>query len=387
MIREAVLYLPGPEDARAALLPVAGRAVAARVVMAAARAGIQRVRLPGALRTPEVERTLGALGRLGTTISWLDQDPHRPSAPVLLVPATGLAPASVLARMRATEPPAVLAESREHDAPLVGADVALARALWDPIVAGAALADALDRELKSRPVARPLGNAWYARVTDSAAAAHVEERLFAELGTAIDTRLDVLLHRRLARPVTRAAVRLGITPNQLTTLSLLLGLGAAYGVRTGSVEHAAAGLVLYAGAVVIDHADGQVARLTGTESTFGEWFDVVADTVVHAALVVAMGVSAAEASGRGVAPLGLVAAAGVVLSAAVEKLLSPPEGGWLRRLLGRLGNRDGFYAAFVAFVVLLATAPDLLPILLVVVTAGAHAYWVARLAWLAASRR
>jgi phosphatidylglycerophosphate synthase len=386
VIREAVLYLPVREDAHAAVLPVAGRAVAARVVLAAARAGIQRVRIPAALRTPEVERAFGAARARGVAISWLDQDSRPPSTPVLLVPATGLTAAGAIARLSTADPPAVLVESAEQGAPVVGADCALARTLWVPIVAGAALADALERELKSRAVARPLGGAWYTRITDAAGAARAEARLFAELGTAADTRLDLLLHRRLARPLTRVALRLGITPNQLTTLSLLLGLAAAYELRTAAVGSAALALVLYAGAVVLDHADGEVARLTGTESTFGGWFDVAADTIVHAALVVAMGLSAAEASGRGVAPLGLVAAAGIVLSAGIEKLLPEPEGGWFARLLARLSNRDGFYAAFVAFIVLLATAPTLLPVLLAVVTAGAHAYWVARLAFLAAAR-
>ena len=385
MIREAVLYLPAPQDAHAALLPVAGRAVAARVVMAAVRGGIQRVRLPAVLRTPELVRALGALSP-GATTSWLDQDSRPPDGPVLLLPATGLAPVSAFARMRMAQAPAVLAESRDGGAPLVTADAGLARTLWDPILAGGALADVLDHEIKARPTATLLGGTWWARVTSASVAARVEARLFEQLGTAIDTRLDLLLHRRLARPLTRTAVRLGVTPNQLTLLSLLLGLGAAWSLRTASVEHALVALLLYAAAVVLDHADGQVARLTFTESTLGEWLDVVADTLVHAALVVAMGVSAAEASGRGVAALGIVAASGVVLSAALAKVVPPPEAGWLRGLLVGLGNRDGFYAAVLAFIVLLAFAPALLPLLLIVVTAGSHAYWVARLAGLATTR-
>lgn len=383
MIREAVLYLPSPEDARAALLPVAGRAVAARVVLGALRAGIQRVRLPAVLRTPELTRALGALSSPAGATSWLDQDPRPPVAPVLLIPVTGLAPVSVLARMRTTQAPAVLAESGEEGAPLVTADAALARALWDSIVAGAALAGALARELDARAVARTPGGAWYARITSPTAAARVEARLLEGLGTAVDTRLDLLLHRRLARPFTRAAVRLGVTPNQLTLLSLVLGVGAAWSLRSGSVESAAAALVLYVAAVVLDHADGEVARLTFSESSLGEWLDLVADTVVHAALVVAMGLAAARASGRGVAFLGIIAAAGVVLSAAVAKTLPPPDGGWFRELLARLGNRDGFYGALVAFILLLAVAPALLPVLVVVVTLGSHAYWLARLACLA----
>jgi len=387
VIREAVLYLPSHEDARAALLPVAGRAVAARVVLTAVRAGMRRVRLPSVLRTPELARALGALSSAGVTTAWLDEDPGRPVAPILLIPATGLAPVSAFARMRASVPPAVLAESQDEGAPLVMADPTLAGALWDAIVAGASLADALDRELKARPAARTLGGTWCIRVADAPAAARVEARLFEELGTAIDTRLDLVLHRRLARPLTRIAVRLGVTPNQLTLLSLLLGLAAALSLRTASVGNAVVALLLYVAAVVVDHADGQVARLTFTESTLGEWLDIGADTVVHAALVVAIGVSAAEASGRAVASLGMVAAAGIVLTAALVKVLPPPDGGGFRGVLARLGNRDGFYGMMVGFILLLATAPAALPLLVIVVAAGAHAYWLARLACLVTPRK
>src|SRR5688572_31579156 len=56
-------------------------------------------------------------------------------------------------------------------------------------------------------------------------------------GSAIDTRLDRALHRRLSRPVTRAAIALGITPNQISVTSLLVGLAAACCFWIRSEEH------------------------------------------------------------------------------------------------------------------------------------------------------
>ena len=44
------------------------------------------------------------------------------------------------------------------------------------------------------------------RVTDARSAAEADSRLWGELGSVIDTRLDTAVHRRLSKPVTRAAV-------------------------------------------------------------------------------------------------------------------------------------------------------------------------------------
>jgi hypothetical protein len=84
-----------------------------------------------------------------------------------------------------------------------------------------------------------------------------------------DVWLDRMLHRRLSRPLCAGAVRIGIAPNAVTVASLLVGLGAAWGVALGSVAGAWLGLALYLAAVVLDHADGEVARATGTASRLG----------------------------------------------------------------------------------------------------------------------
>jgi len=50
-------------------------------------------------------------------------------------------------------------------------------------------------------------------------------------------------------------------------------------------------------------------------------------------------------------------------------------------LLDALGNRDGFYAMLLIFIAALTFAPALLPILMIIVAAGSHAYWLTRLAY------
>jgi phosphatidylglycerophosphate synthase len=131
---------------------------------------------------------------------------------------------------------------------------------------------------------------------------------------------------------------------------------------------------------VLDHADGEVARLTLTESAVGEWLDIVIDTVVHTALVLALGVAASRVTEAGLGA-GVVAAAGVVASAVIGKLRPPaPASATPRGFLDALTSRDGFYAMLVTFIVVRLAAPAWLPALMLVVAVGTHAYWLARAA-------
>jgi phosphatidylglycerophosphate synthase len=146
--------------------------------------------------------------------------------------------------------------------------------------------------------------------------------------------------------------------------------------------------VIYFVAVVIDHADGEVARLTLTESVVGEWLDIATDTVVHTALVLALGVAAAHVTGHGLVA-GVAGAVGVVASAVVGKRWPPvaPPATSARGLLDALTSRDGFYAMLVLFLGLRVLAPALLPVLMAVVAIGTHAYWLTRAAlWIRRGR-
>jgi len=215
-------------------------------------------------------------------------------------------------------------------------------------------------------------------VRDAPSARRAEDHLFAGLGSAIDTRLDRALHRRLSRPVTRAAIALGITPNQLSVASLLVGLAAAWCFWLGTPVATMVGLLVYVVAVVLDHADGEVARLTLAESRLGEWLDILVDTLVHATMVIAMGLTAERTAGGG-ALLGVVGALGVVASAAVAKVW--PTTGAVDNVgatLENLGSRDGFYAMLLLFIAARAAAPGALPPLMIVVALGSQAYWLAR---------
>ena len=87
-------------------------------------------------------------------------------------------------------------------------------------------------------------------------------------------------------PFVRLLIRMGVTPNIVTTIGLLGNIAAAallvYAGYTGSATNMNYDLVTWAGAIIIlfslfDMLDGQVARLGGMASTFGAMYDSVLD--------------------------------------------------------------------------------------------------------------
>jgi len=379
VIERAVLYLSRPEDAVAALLPVANRPVAFRALMTAVRAGVRHVDVPTMFRGTDLERAIEASPAARTAVVWLDGDRPAPNEPILLMPAAAIASRSAVAAMLARAATAILAESGNGDAPIVVASPSLVRSLWKEIAAGGTVGAALRRDIEAGE-ARVAPGSGYRRVLTAETARQADALVYATLGTSIDTRLDTLVHRRLSRPLSRLAVAWGVTPNHVSVASLMVGLGAAWCFGRGAPGSAVIGFVLFVVAVVLDHVDGEVARITLTETTFGEWLDVAADTFVHAALVVAMGVAAQRAAGGGGAVFGVVAAVGIVISATLAKTW-PTSAGGIGGLFQGLSNRDGFYAVLAAFVLALTLAPALLPLLMIVVAAGSHAYWLGRVAY------
>lgn len=100
--------------------------------------------------------------------------------------------------------------------------------------------------------------------------------------------------QRLARLLVRPLARIGVTPNQLTALSLLLALNGAWLFTRGEPTAAAWGAGLFVLARFLDHFDGELARLTGQSTAFGYYFDYAAGGLSYAALFFGIGVRFAD---------------------------------------------------------------------------------------------
>jgi len=396
----AVVCLTGPEGRRIAFAEVAGLPVALRSLLAAARAGVRRFLLPAALRTEEFEGLVSRDSRLSGAVRWADrlEEAERrrlEREPLLFLPADGLIEPGLIPTLLAAPPPprgggTVLLDGG-GPIPVLLADPALAAPLFRLAVDGAPIHEALEADLRQgviRPHPVP-GDLWLPIPTPEGLVA-AEARLYAGRGVANDGVVDRWVNRRLSRPLTRLLLRLPVTPNQVSLASLALGLLGAVGVWAGSLASSALGLGLYQLATVLDHTDGELARLKHLESPGGAWLDVAIDTMIHGALALALGLTAARLLGlpilRGV---GLAAAVGVAASALLAKWLdlSAWTGRGLTGLLGRMANRDLFYLILLASLVALWLHPPALAWLLAILALGSNAYWLAAVAVRVATRR
>jgi len=105
------------------------------------------------------------------------------------------------------------------------------------------------------------------------------------------------LVRHLSVRVSRRLMRLPVTPNQITTVSLACALAGAWCFAYPGRGAQIAGGLLIAAYYVLDNCDGEIARAKGLGSRFGHHYDTFVDWVGHAALFLGLGLGAEAAWG------------------------------------------------------------------------------------------
>jgi phosphatidylglycerophosphate synthase len=142
---------------------------------------------------------------------------------------------------------------------------------------------------------------------------------------------------RLARPLVRALARTPVTPNHVTWARLATGLAAAAAFAQGTGAGHLWGAGLFLVSMLLDRADGDLARLTGRTSPWGHKLDLCADSISNAAAFLGLGVGAMAALSAWGPVAGAAAAAGIVAILALvtrAERLRGPRAGELRGAAG-----------------------------------------------------
>ncbi len=197
------------------------------------------------------------------------------------------------------------------------------------------------------------------------------------------------LIRHLSWRVTPSVARLPVTPNQITTASLAVGMAGNWCVMQGTYGLAVAGGGLLVLCYLLDNIDGEIARLKGLQSTFGMHFDTFVDWLVHATFFPALGWGEAARTGNDLwLWLGAAAGAGATINYLVvlyldrrdgvpESASAAPRTTTDDALAGKLlfALRELSRADF-CFIVLALALVDGLWLLLPFAAAGAQVYWM-----------
>lgn len=175
---------------------------------------------------------------------------------------------------------------------------------------------------------------------------------------------DSFITRKLSRPVSQRFTRLflntSFTPNQITILSFILGLGSALCFYPGGYALGLTGAVLLLFSIWLDGADGEIARIKFMESAIGGKLDIYCDNVVHIAVFLSIGMGLFHAQGSVIfAYLGGFATMGSLISFLIlhasiiegkSHLKSANKNNpHMKQFVDKLANRD-----FIHFLFLLA---------------------------------
>jgi phosphatidylglycerophosphate synthase len=201
-----------------------------------------------------------------------------------------------------------------------------------------------------------------------------EDRLAAALSHGRDGFISQF-DRRVSIPISRRLARTPVTPNQVTAVSIVVGLVGAALLASPSWGVCVAGALLAWFSSILDGCDGELARLKLLSSEAGRRFDLFGDYLVNVAVLAGVvwhvRLTRPEAP---LVPLGLLLASGWALSGASAWWLflrNPgrhPAG--LLRFLQRLASRDFVY------LILVLAAVDRLEWFFYAAAVGAHLFWI-----------
>jgi len=226
---------------------------------------------------------------------------------------------------------------------------------------------------------------WYQEVRDAPGATRVENLLLRSLTSELDGVVDRYFNRKLSGTLTKLFLRMGLSPNAITIVSMVIGLMSAACFALGSYTAGIIGALLFQFSAIVDCCDGEVARLTFTESPFGAQLDITADNIVHMAIFAAIAWAQYASHGEWLSlALGLCAVAGVAGSQwLVDRARRLRRSGWSQpdqagrsnALLSHIANRD-FSLVLLAFAV-----TNTLDWFLRLAAIGSNIFWVL-LAWI-----
>lgn len=213
-------------------------------------------------------------------------------------------------------------------------------------------------------------------IVDATSAAEAERKLWASLTSTADGLVDRFLNRPLGRPLSKLLVHTSISPNQVSILSILIGVASAWFFARGNFV---TGALVFQLCAIVDCVDGDLARALFKQSRLGKWLDLGGDQVVHFSVFAAIGVGVARLDPAVPAlALGASAALGVLLCfALIVRAFRQPaalRGPLLNKLLDATANRD-FSILLLALAIF-----GRMDLFLWMVGVGIHVFWIALLA-------
>ncbi len=111
------------------------------------------------------------------------------------------------------------------------------------------------------------------------------------------------LNRKISIPITRQLIMTPITPNMVTIFTMLVSFASGVLFALGGYVSTLVGALLSYWASILDGVDGEVARLTFQESSFGCWLETAGDYLSYVFVFVGMAIGLMRTSQSPVYPI------------------------------------------------------------------------------------
>jgi uncharacterized protein (TIRG00374 family) len=307
------IFLP-PTDSRSPLARVGTLPIPLRTILAAQRSNaLQIIVVVDAIAGQSAQRELVRTGRLPESVQWLEVKTDTPLLERLrLVAATVRSQRVVLVDGSTTYNTSLIQQVVEWNnedtvLALTSADVPTGlyampvKTLRDFIARCPSSATSIEELLASTSD------------THSVVSMNVSEGLWQRVRTEEDRRiaerkLDLWLvkptdgmyarlNRRISIPISRQLIKLPISANMVSLITLGVGIASAAFFALGGYWNTLLGAFLCLFASILDGCDGEVARLKLLESDFGCWLETVCDYVFYFFLLIGMTIGQWRSSG------------------------------------------------------------------------------------------
>jgi CDP-L-myo-inositol myo-inositolphosphotransferase len=203
----------------------------------------------------------------------------------------------------------------------------------------------------------------------------IERKVEKASGTSLDSPIiDRYIIRKISGFITGFLIRTPVTPNQVTIISLILGLIAGVFFSFGGHTHTITAGLLFFLCVVFDQCDGEVARIKHMESEFGRAFDIIVDSIVNAVIVAGITLALYKTSGSGfIIIIGLLAITGISISILLATYFGHEnkKDTGTKAILDKLNNKDFFYIIMFASVIF-----NQMIWFLLIMAVGTNIYWI-----------
>jgi len=133
-----------------------------------------------------------------------------------------------------------------------------------------------------------LGDNFWIDIDDKRDRKNAELLICNKLKKDTDGPVSRILNRPISLRISKILLKTGITPNQISVLSFVIGLAGASLFFVGEYFYLILGGMLVHIHSIVDGCDGEVARLKLRQTKYGGWLDSVLDRYVDAAIILGL---------------------------------------------------------------------------------------------------